>query len=154
LILLDTTVLMYAVGGEHRLREPCQRVIAAQASGSIRAATTVEAVQEFAHIYSRRRGRQAAAEYSQRYVDLLEIVEATAKDLELGLWIFGRTPELGAFDALLAAVALNHGADGLVSADGGFGNVPGLKWWDPATPGLLEPGGLDRPAYHPPPGGE
>jgi predicted nucleic acid-binding protein len=40
---------------------------------------------------------------------------------------------LGAFDAVLAAVALAHGADALVSADAAFAAVPGLVLIDPAT---------------------
>jgi len=34
---------------------------------------------------------------------------------------------------VLAAVALAHGADALVSADGAFASVPELVWIDPAT---------------------
>jgi hypothetical protein len=35
--------------------------------------------------------------------------------------------------AVLAAVAMAHGADALVSADGAFASVPELVWIDPAT---------------------
>jgi hypothetical protein len=34
-----------------------------------------------------------------------------------GLALFAERPYLGAFDAVLAAVAIRHGAEGLVSAD-------------------------------------
>jgi hypothetical protein len=34
---------------------------------------------------------------------------------------------------VLAAVAIAHGADALVSADGAFASVPELGWIDPAT---------------------
>ena len=40
---------------------------------------------------------------------------------------------LGAFDAVLAAVALNRGADALFSADPAFSAIPGLRWVDPAS---------------------
>ena len=40
------------------------------------------------------------------------------------------------FDALLAAVALNQGAEALISADAGFAANPGLRWIYPATPAL------------------
>jgi hypothetical protein len=57
-------------------------------------------------------------------------------DLDLGLTLFERTPTIGAFDAVLAAVALNRRAEALISADRAFGEVPGLNWIDPATSAL------------------
>ncbi len=57
MILLDTSVLVYAVGGEHPLREPCRRVVNEIGAGRLAATTTVEVIQEFAHVRARRRGR-------------------------------------------------------------------------------------------------
>jgi predicted nucleic acid-binding protein len=65
--------------------------------------------------------------------DALSPIVTTAADLDAGLSLFERHPELGAFDAVLAAVALAQGADALVSADGAFASVPELAWIDPAT---------------------
>jgi uncharacterized protein len=58
------------------------------------------------------------------------------EDLDLGLTLFERYPALGAFDAVLAAIALNQRVEALVSADRAFGEVPNLPWVDPATPNL------------------
>ena len=56
-IVLDTTVLVYAVGDDHELREPARRVVVtAVESGTAQATTTVEAIQEFVHVRARRRG--------------------------------------------------------------------------------------------------
>ena len=57
MILFDTTVLSYAVGVEHPLREPCRRLLRAHGDGHIEAATTIEVVQEFVHVRARRRSR-------------------------------------------------------------------------------------------------
>lgn len=57
-----------------------------------------------------------------------------AEDLDLGCTLFERHPALGAFDAVLAAVALNRRVEALVSADRAFREVPGLPWVDPGTP--------------------
>nr|MBA2294907.1 VapC toxin family PIN domain ribonuclease [Actinomycetota bacterium] len=46
MIVLDTTVLVYAVGDDHQLREPARAIVAAVESGDVQATTTVEAVQE------------------------------------------------------------------------------------------------------------
>jgi predicted nucleic acid-binding protein len=58
------------------------------------------------------------------------------EDLDLAMDLFERHSALGAFDAVLAAVALNHQAEALVSADGAFAAVTGLHWIDPLTPAL------------------
>src|SRR6476646_11029825 len=50
MIVLDTTVLVYAKGSEHPLRAPCRELIEAVAGGSIEATTSVEAIQEFVHV--------------------------------------------------------------------------------------------------------
>ena len=47
MIVVDTTVLAYAVGDTHPLREPCRRLLAAHADGRIEATTTVEVIQAF-----------------------------------------------------------------------------------------------------------
>jgi len=132
-IILDTTVLAYAVGEEHPLREPCRLLLAAHAGGTIEATTTVEVLQEFAHVRARRRTREDAANLTRLYAVALNPIVTTTADLDAGLSLFERHPELGAFDAVLAAVALARRAEGLVSADRAFASVPELSWIDPAT---------------------
>jgi predicted nucleic acid-binding protein len=133
LIILDTTVLAYAVGDAHPLREPCRRLLAAHANGTIEATTTVEVLQEFAHVRARRRTREDAVNLTRLYVVALNPIVTTAADLDAGLSLFGQHAELGAFDAVLAAVALARGAEALVSADRAFASVPELAWIDPST---------------------
>jgi uncharacterized protein len=135
-IILDTTVLVYAVGDEHPLREPCRRLLAAHASATIEATTTIEVLQEFAHIRARRRTREDAAALTRSYAAALEPIVTTLADLDAGLSLFEAHPELGAFDAVLAAVAVGRGADALVSADRAFASVPNLRWVDPSTPAI------------------
>ncbi len=136
MIVLDTTVLAYAVGEEHPLREPCRRLLAAHAGGAIEATTTVEVLQEFAHVRARRRSREDAVNLTRLYVLALNPIVTTAADLDAGLSLFEKHPELGAFDAVLAAVAIARGAEALVSADRAFASVAGLAWIDPTTPAI------------------
>jgi uncharacterized protein len=135
-ILLDTTVLSYAVGAEHPLREPCRQLLRAHGDGRIEAATTIEVVQEFLHVRARRRSRADAVALARHYSAALPLLVTRAEDLELGLSLFERHPALGAFDAVLAAVGLNAGVEALVSADRAFGAVANLHWVDPATPAV------------------
>lgn len=132
MIVLDTTILAYAAGADHPLRDQCRRVLEAASRGSILAVTTTHVIEELVHVRSRRRPRDDAAEIGRWYSTLLAPLIATdADDLTEGLRLFVAHPELGSFDAVLAAVALRRGADALVSADRAFSVVPGLRHVNP-----------------------
>jgi predicted nucleic acid-binding protein len=127
-IVLDTTVLVYAVGADHALREPAQELLARVAAGRLRATTTPEVIQEFAHVRARRRDRRDAAGLAESCADILSpLLEVGEADLREGLRLFERTPALGALDAVLAAVALRAEATALISADQAFASVRGLR---------------------------
>lgn len=138
MILLDTTILVYAVGSEHPLREPCRAVVAAIGDGRLAATTTIEALQEFAHVSARRRGRtDAAAQAAQYAVLLAPLISVDADDLSQGLRLFREHERLGAFDAVLAAAALRREhIRGILSADHAFAAVSELEHLDPAEPEL------------------
>jgi uncharacterized protein len=136
-IVLDTTVLVYAVGREHPLRAPGRRLVAALESGQVRATTTVGVVQEFAHVRARRMGRADAAAVARHWAALLApLLVSTADDLEFGLELFERNERLGSFDAVLAATAVRAEAAALVSADRAFAGVAELQLVDLASPAL------------------
>lgn len=137
MIVLDTTVLVYAVGTDHPLRDPCREIVAAVRDGSIEATTTVEVIQEFAHVRARRRGRDDAAALAEDVADLLSPLLAVGEQqLREGLAIYRNSGRLGAFDAVLAAAALSAGATALVSADKAFADVRGLRQVSPG-PGVV-----------------
>jgi predicted nucleic acid-binding protein len=138
-IVFDTTVLAYAVGADHPFRTSCQRLIRAVADGTIFATTTVEVIQEFAHVRARRRDRKDAAALARDYVELLGpllVIEET--DLREGLRLFEDVPGIGAFDAVLAAAAHVVGAEALVSADAAFSAVPILRHVVPDETGVRQ----------------
>lgn len=144
MIVVDTTVLVYAVGKDHPLRPPGQRLVGAISDGEILATTTIEVIQEFAHVRARRRGREDAAALARDYIELLSpLLIVEEPDLREGLGLFGETPGIGAFDAVLAAAAHAAGAEALVSADTGFSAVAEIRHVFPDEDGirrLLEPG--------------
>ena len=137
MIVLDTTVLVYAAGVDHPLKEPCRRLIAAVADGAVAATTTVEVLQELAHVCARRRGRDDAAALGAAYATLLSpLLPVGSDDLDEGLRLFRAVPSLGAFDCVLAATALRRSATALVSADAAFAGVPGLVAVQPDAAGV------------------
>jgi uncharacterized protein len=134
LIVLDTTILVYAKGADHQLRGPCRRLLQAVERGTLIATTTPEAIQEFAHVRARRRDRADAVQLAAAYVDLLAPLLAIEEvHLREGLLLFERYPQLGSFDAVLAATTIATNAEALVSADGAFAEIPGLVHVDPGA---------------------
>ncbi len=138
MIVLDTTVLVYAVGVEHPLREPCRALVAAIASGAVVATTTAEVIQEFCHVRARRRDRADAVARARDYVALLDpLLPIDAAALAVGLRLFEETPGIGAFDACLCAAAIGAGAEAIVSADAAFATVTGVRHVDPGSEAFL-----------------
>ena len=137
MIVVDTTILLYTVGGSHPLRAPSGRLVAAIGRGAVRATTTIEVIQEFVHVYGRRRDRREASELGRDWAALLApLISTTRDDLEDGLALYETHSELGAFDSLLAAAALTHESEAIASADRAFSVVPGLRHLDPTTRSL------------------
>lgn len=139
MIVLDTTVLVYAVGAGHALAEPCRELVRGIGAGEIRATTTVEVLQEFTHVRARRRGRQDAVELTRRFATLLSpLLQVESADLDRGLELFASEERLGAFDAVLAATVRRVGAAALVSADRGFAALRSPTHLDPSAPDFLD----------------
>jgi predicted nucleic acid-binding protein len=137
MIVLDTTVLVYAKGSEHPLREPCRDLVDSIAKGAVDATTSVEAIQEFVHVRARRRDRKDAATLGRDYAELLSpLLPVEGRHLRRGLELFERSEGLGAFDAVLAAAAIDAGAVALVSADNDFAGVPDLAHAFPDAAGI------------------
>jgi len=137
MIVLDTTVLVYATGSEHPLREPCRQLVDAIANGALTATTTVEVIQEFTHVRARRMGRADASLLAESFTDLLApLLPLTESALRQGLQIYAGAERVGAFDAVLAAATLAVGGQTLVSADRSFTEVPGLSNVTPNDDGV------------------
>jgi predicted nucleic acid-binding protein len=137
MIVLDTTVLVYAKGADHPLRGPCRALVQAIVERRIAATTTVEAIQEFVHVRARRRARDDAAALGRDYAELLApLLTPSSDDLVRGLTWYERSERLGAFDAVLAATAAAAGARALVSADAAFGEIAGVAHVTPDEAGV------------------
>ncbi len=138
MIVLDTTILVYAVGTDHPLRAPCRSLLELARDGAVRATTTVEVVQEFTQVRARRRSRAEAAARAREYGHgLSPLMQPDDGDLFDGLGLFEASHDLGAFDAVLAAAALRRGW-ALASADRSIGQVVGLAHLDPSSPTFLD----------------
>ena len=136
MIVVDTTVLVYVLGDLHEFRDPCRRLVKAIERDEVVATTTVEAIQEFAHVRSKRRTREDAVRLSEAYVAMLSpLLVVEEADLRNGLSLFREHRELGSFDAVLAAAAQSIEAP-LVSADSAFSVVDNLHHVVPNSKGV------------------
>ncbi len=130
---IDSNVFLYATGGEHGLREPCRAILEAIGESRLSGETSVEVVQEAAHVRVRRTGmRMEAIRLAQLIGRACTVHPVDADDLARALAVYEADDRLSLRDALHAAVALGRELPAIVSADGDFDRVPGLRRVDPA----------------------
>lgn len=135
MILLDTNILIYALGKPHPLQEPCRRIVSAIMDGRVEATTSPICIQEFMHFWSKSRSREEAARKALEFIDLLEPlpgVETTVT--RMGCEVF-ESEALDAADSMIAASALSPDVTYLVSADEDFAFLD--RWRDPRHPDIL-----------------
>ncbi|MFZ4487601.1 MAG: type II toxin-antitoxin system VapC family toxin [Candidatus Nanopelagicales bacterium] len=71
MLVLDTSVLVYATGADHPLREPAVRLLRDVVASRVSATTTPEVLQEYAQVRARRRDRADAFAQAERFAELL-----------------------------------------------------------------------------------
>ena len=110
MLVLDTSVLVYATCADHPLREPAVRLLRDVVASRVSATTTPEVLQEYAHVRARRHGRADAFVQAGRFAEFLgPLTVVSSRDVLEGLRIWSQTSSLGAFNSVVAAVAIAHG---------------------------------------------
>jgi uncharacterized protein len=132
-VLLDTNVVLYAIGGPHPYAEPCRRVLALAGAGALSLEAPVDLVQEVLHHRARRLGdrRQAAAD-ALAAAALCRLHAVEPDDAREAVELFASSPTLSARDAIFAAIAGRHGLGAILSADADFDGLAQLCRIDPA----------------------
>ena len=131
--LIDTNIIIYAVGRPHPYKEPCARILRDASADADAYTIDAEVLQELLHVYTMRAERSQALQVFDRSLALFpnplligrpELVRA--RDL------MEQHTQLSARDALHAAVVMTCGLEGIVTTDRGFRVVAGLQVFDPA----------------------
>ena len=131
--LYDTGVFVYALGGEHRYREPCRAILRDMREGRLAGEASVELIHEFAYVRQRRvRLRADAVHWALRIGRSCRLHAVAAGDMQRALELWREHERLDMRDAIFAAQALNRGIDAILSPDRGFDDVAGLERIDPA----------------------
>lgn len=132
-VFIDTAVLMYAVGDEHPLREPCQDILRRVAAGELHATTSVEVIQEIFHRFLALRrtaqGAQIATDALDLFAPVLPVTHAVMRRMPE---LVNRYPTLAARDLVHVATCLHEGIGDIISPDRGFDAIEGLRRIDPA----------------------
>ena len=127
MILVDSNIPMYLVGGAHPHKSDAQRLLETLVSERQRLVTDAEVLQEILHRYvsiNRRETIQPAFEVLFRVVD--EVLEVDRAAAERAKAIVLAHQRLSARDAVHIAIMENHGIERILSFDSGFDGVPGI----------------------------
>jgi uncharacterized protein len=130
--LLDTNVILYAIGGPHPYSRPCRHIVTLAGEGRLRLEAPVDLVQEVLHHRTRRIGdRSQAATDALAAATLCQLHAVEPQDAREAAKLFADSPTLSARDAIFAAIAARHGLDTIISADTDFDGHTQLRRIDP-----------------------
>lgn len=130
--LVDSNVLMYAAGAEHRYKAPSLRFLEGVARGREAAALDAEVLQEILHRYrSIGRWEEGRGVYDRARALFPLIIPVTAEIVDEGRRLLDLYPELSARDALHAAVVRVRGLEEIVSYDRDFDGIEGVARSEP-----------------------
>lgn len=131
--LYDTSIFIYALGGDHAYKEPCREILRRAAAGDLQGEASSNLLQEFTHQRTRRTGdRRDAAEAARNVAKLAWWHPVEPSDVQRGIDLFEVHDQLDARDAVFAALAINRGIAAILSTDHAFDEVGDLERIDPA----------------------
>ena len=133
MILLDTCIVMYAAGKPHEHREKCQKMLKRVAVQEQLAGVDVETLQELLHRYRAAGLWQAGSSiYGLVRRTVRTIFPITSETTDAAHDLMNEYPELGARDALHAAVVFEFHLEAVCSYDTDFDQINGLRRIEPA----------------------
>ena len=130
--LLDTNVLLYALGRPHPYRSSCLTIFEQIREGSDAYAVDVELLQEVLHVYTLRGERLRGLEAFDLLLDILpEPIPITRREMVTARRLMAQADRLSPRDAVHAAVVLEYGFEGLVTTDRAFRDLHELRVFHP-----------------------
>ena len=129
--LIDTNVIVYAVGQAHPLEVGASRILSNIAEGALEANLDTESLQEILHLYSSRGERRKGFRTVEHLLMLFpNPIPIGREEIEKARDLMLDHPFLGARDAIHAAVVVTHGLEGIITADRVFDRIKGVKRFD------------------------
>ena len=126
--LIDTNIIIYAVGRPHQYREPCARILREASTDADAFAIDTEVLQELLHVYTMRAERRQALQVFDRSLSLFpNPLPVGRSEMVHARDLMEQHTQLSSRDALHAAVVVTCGLEGIVTTDRGFRVIPGLE---------------------------
>ena len=135
-IFIDANLIMYSVGSNHPLREPCKRLLEKIRSREILGVTDTEVLEEILYRYFSMNRRTLGEIAYQSMVKLCtEIFPVTVADTDKALGILKQVDGITSRDAVHAATMIHHGIVEIISVDPHFDLIHEIKRIDPLNLG-------------------
>lgn len=130
--LLDTNIVVYAVGRPHRYKQACIQLLQDVADGEGGFNVDIELLQEILYLYTARRERtRALTTCSDLLLMFPDPFPIAREEIVLAHQLLSDYHDLLPRDAIHAAVVLANHLEGIVSADRVFGAIGNLTCFDP-----------------------
>jgi hypothetical protein len=122
------------MGNPHEYKGSSQRVLGLVYEARIEATVNTEVLQEVLHFYRRRQMLGFGLGLFDRLLLLFpDPLPVTRNTMVITRDVLLQHPHLQARDAVHAAVVLEHGLKGIISADRAFDAIPGVTRFDPKS---------------------
>lgn len=132
MILVDSNIFMYAVGGEHPHQRHCIAFLERILTGLQPAIVDAEVLQEILHRYrSIGRWKRGQEVYDDARVMFPDVLAVTAEVMDSARKLMESYQNLGARDAVHAAVVQVYRLESICSFDRDFDQIVGLKRIEP-----------------------
>lgn len=130
--LLDTNIIMYAVGMSHVCKAPCQAILQKALNNTEVFNIDTELCQELLYVYGRRGERETGVKTVNALLKLFPNPLVIDSNVILDTTrLMHKYPKLVARDAIHAAVAIVYDLEGIISVDKVFDEIKGLKRFEP-----------------------
>ena len=126
-IFVDSNIPMYLIGGDHPNRDRARALLEVAVAARERLVTDVEAFQEILHRYvaiNRRQAIEPAWTTLRKLADEVFPIDFSDVDRARQLVL---TSQLGARDALHAAVMQRREVNEILTFDAAFDRIPGIR---------------------------
>ena len=129
---LDTNILIYAQGAEHKYKAPCQIIMRLLASDEIYGVTNTEVLQEILYRYVSLGKKSLGIQMAENTLAVIhEVLPIEKSDIVLAMNLLQKYRELNVRDAIHAAAALRNNFKYILSVDKHFDRIKGLQRVDP-----------------------
>jgi len=130
--LIDTNVILYALGGPHEYKQACGRLYSQLLRGEHDANIDTELLQEVLNFFWRRRQPSEGVDTFDRLITgFPNPIAIASPEIVAARDVFASHPALAPRDAIHAAVVMVHRLEGIISTDRGFDAIHGVMRFDP-----------------------